>query len=326
MLSGGVCAMKGKKWWKIAIVIITILLIIDIVASFYFYNLAIKRGPKDFLQGNADLEVSADAMEVFMEGDWRTWTSDQDFEEWELTSYDGLTLKGYYLAAEEPTDKTVILAHGYLGNASDMGLYGQYYHETLGYNIFMADARGHGDSGGDYIGFGWDDRLDYVDWINRVIDELGADTEIVLHGVSMGAATVLMASGEDLPKNVKAIVADSPYTSVYDMFAYQMNRMYHLPDIPFLPSTSLVTKIRAGYSLTEASALDQVKKAETPILYIHGEADTFVPTDMSLELYENTKSEAELMTIPDAGHGEGFVTAKNIYIDKLNRFLNKYVE
>src|SRR5699024_11215506 len=107
----------------------------------------------------------------------------------------------------------------------------------------------------------------------------------------MGAATVLMASGEDLPKNVKAIVADSPYTSVYDMFAYQMNRMYHLPDIPFLPSTSLVTKIRAGYSLTEASALDQVKKAETPILYIHGEADTFVPTDMSRELCRTTNRE-----------------------------------
>src|SRR5699024_10661829 len=102
---------------------------------------------------------------------------------------------------------------------------------------------------------------DYVDWTNMVVDKLGSDAEIVLHGVSMGAATVLMASGEDLQGNVKAIVADSPYTSVYDMFAYQMKRMYHLPDIPFLPSTSLVTKMRAGYSLTEASALDQAKKA-----------------------------------------------------------------
>ncbi|HLR02707.1 MAG TPA: alpha/beta hydrolase [Virgibacillus sp.] len=318
--------MKKKKWLKIAIIIISILLILDIVASFYFYNLAIKRGPKDFLQGNTDLDVSDDAMEVFMDGDWRSWTRDQDFETWDMTSDDGLDLKGYYLEADEPTDKTVILAHGYLGNASDMGLFGQYYHDTLGYNIFMADARGHGDSGGDYIGFGWDDRLDYVDWVDRVIDELGPDTEIVLHGVSMGAATVLMASGEELPDNVKAIVADSPYTSVYDMFAYQMKRMFHIPDIPVLPSTSIVTQLRAGYSLKEASALEQVKKADVPILYIHGEADTFVPTDMSQELYENTKSEAELMTIPNAGHGEGYVIAENKYIDKLNRFLNKYIE
>lgn len=318
--------MKKKKWLKIAIIIISILLILDIVASFYFYNLAIKRGPKDFLQGNTDLDVSDDAMEVFMDGDWRSWTRDQDFETWDMTSDDGLDLKGYYLEADEPTDKTVILAHGYLGNASDMGLFGQYYHDTLGYNIFMADARGHGDSGGDYIGFGWDDRLDYVDWVDRVIDELGPDTEIVLHGVSMGAATVLMASGEDLPDNVKAIVADSPYTSVYDMFAYQMKRMFHIPDIPVLPSTSIVTQLRAGYSLKKASALEQVKKADVPILYIHGEADTFVPTDMSQELYENTKSEAELMTIPNAGHGEGYVIAENKYIDKLNRFLNKYIE
>src|SRR5699024_9835757 len=117
---------------------------------------------------------------------------------------------------------------------------------------------------GDYIGFGWDDRLDYVDWVNLAVEKLGNDTEIVLHGVSMGAATVLMASGEELPDNVKAIVADSPYTSVYDMFAYQMKRMYHLPAIPFLPSTSVVTKFRAGYSLIEASALEQVKEAEVP--------------------------------------------------------------
>src|SRR5699024_664528 len=318
--------MKKKKWLKIAIIIISILLILDIVASFYFYNLAIKRGPKDFLQGNTDLDVSDDAMEVFMDGDWRSWTRDQDFETWDMTSDDGLDLKGYYLEADEPTDKTVILAHGYLGNASDMGLFGQYYHDTLGYNIFMADARGHGDSGGDYIGFGWDDRLDYVDWVDRVIDELGPDTEIVLHGVSMGAATVLMASGEELPDTVKAIVADSPYTSVYDMFAYQMKLMLHIPEIAVLPSTSIVTQLRAGYSLKEASALEQVKKADVPILYIHGEADTFVPTDMSQELYENTKSEAELMTIPNAGHGEGYVIAENKYIDKLNRFLNKYIE
>lgn len=318
--------MKKKKWLKIILGIIGILLIINIVAGFFFYNLAIERNVKEFLQGNTDLEVSAEAMDVFLEGDWREWVDQQDFEEMELTAYDGLKLQGYFLKAKEPTNKTVVLAHGYLGRGSDMGLYGQYYYEELGYNVFFADSRGHGDSEGDYIGFGWDDRLDFIDWTDQLIEKLGPDTEIVMHGVSMGAATVLMATGEQLPENVKAIVADSPYTSVYDMFAYQMKRMYHLPAIPILPTTSMVTKMQAGYSLTEASALDQVKKAEVPILYIHGNADTFVPTRMTEELYENTKSDAEIMTVDEAGHGEAFVLAKDKYIEKLNGFLGKHME
>ncbi|MGP4106504.1 alpha/beta hydrolase [Virgibacillus sp. L01] len=318
--------MKKKKWLKIIVGILSVLLIIDIIASFYFYNLAIDRNEKDFLQGNKDLEVSAEAMDVFLEGDWRDWVGEQNFDEWTMSSYDGLKLQGYFLEAKQPTNKVVVMAHGYLGDAMDMGLYGQYYYEKLGYNIFMADARGHGASEGEYIGFGWHDRKDYVDWINRILNKYGQDTEIVLHGVSMGAATMLMASGEELPDNVKAIVADSPYTSVEDMFSYQMNRMYNIPAFPVLPSTSLVSKAKAGYSFTEASSLEQVKKADVPILYIHGNADSFVPTKMAFKLYENTKSEAEIMTVDGAGHGEAFATKKEKYITKLNSFLEQYME
>lgn len=318
--------MKGKKKiMKIFIGLIAILLIIDIVASFYFYNLAVARNVKDFLNGNSDLKVSAEAMDVFLEGDWRDWRNQQPFEKLEITSYDGLKLQGYYLEAKQPTNQTVVLAHGYLGRGSDMALYGQHYYEELGYNIFYADARGHGNSEGDYIGFGWHDRLDYIDWIQLIIENKGKDTEIVLHGLSMGAATVLMMSGETLPDNVKVIIADSPYTSVQDMFAYQIKKMFHIPPFPVLNTTSLVTKLKADYSFTEASALEQVKKAEIPILYIHGDADTFVPTDLSKKLYGNTKSEAEFFTISGAGHGEGFVIAKEMYIEKLHEFINKYM-
>src|SRR5699024_4255312 len=161
-----------------------------------------------------------------------------------------------------------------------MGLYGKYYYEQLGYNIFMADARGHGQSEGDYYGFGWHDRFDLIAWTDKLLDKLGPDIDIVFHGLSMGAATVLMASGEDLPEQVQAIVADSPYSSVHDLFAYQMKRMFYLPSFPVLDSTSVVANIRAGYSFKEASAMEQVKKADVPILYIHGNSDTFVPADM----------------------------------------------
>lgn len=318
--------LRKKRWTKIGIGLVALLLIIDVFASFYFYNLAINRGPKDFLQGNSDLEVSAEAMDVFLDGDWRQWNDEQPFEELNMTSFDDLNLKGYFLEATEPTNKLVVFAHGYLGRASDMSLYGQYYHDELGYNVFTPDARGHGQSEGDYVGFGWHDRLDYVDWINLLVDRLGPDTEIVLHGLSMGAATVLMTSGEELPDNVKAVVADSPYTNVHDLFSYQLKRMFKLPSFPILNSTSVVTKMKAGYGLKEASALEQVKKTTIPILYMHGDADTFVPTKLAHELYENTNSHAELVTFEGAGHGEAFVIAREKYIKSLNRFLDEYID
>ena len=317
--------MKKKKWIIGLATVFTGLLLIDVVVSNYFYQLAIKRGPKDFLQGNADLEVSAETLDEFLEGDWIAWTKEQPFEELTIEAFDGLTLQGYYLPAKEPTNKLVVFAHGYLGNALDMGLFGQYYYEELGYNMFTPNLRGHGKSEGDYYGFGWHDRLDLQQWINVLIEKLGEETEIVLHGLSMGGATVLMTSGEDLPSNVKAIVADSPYTSVYDLFAYQMERMFHLPDKPILPTTSLVTQLRAGYSLTEASALEQVKKTNIPILYMTGGSDTFVPTEMTEELFKQTNSESEIYAYPGANHGESIVLYRDDYLEKMTSFIEKYI-
>jgi fermentation-respiration switch protein FrsA (DUF1100 family) len=289
--------------------------------------LAVKRGPKDFLQNNADLEVSDQSMELYLNGDWIEWVKDQPFEHLTLTSRDGLELSGYYLPASQPTDKLVILTHGYLGNGKQMGLYGQHYHNELGYNIFMPDARGHGKSEGKYYGFGWPDRLDLIDWTYLLIKKLGQDTKVVYHGLSMGAATVLMASGEEeLPSQVEAIIADSPYQSVYQLFTYQMNRMFHLPAFPLLDSTSLLTKIRAGYSFREASAMTEVEKTDVPILYIHGEGDTFVPTEMAEELFQQTASHAELFLVPDANHGESYAIAGDAYLEKVELFLDRMID
>lgn len=317
---------RKKRWWKIVGGILIILVLIDIGAGFFFYKLAIERNTKDFLTGNADLEVSAEAMNEFTKGDWREWVSNQSFEYWEQQAFDGNTLQGYFLEAEEPTDKTVVFAHGYLGRATDMALFGQYYYEELGYNMFTADSRGHGLSEGDYIGFGWHDRLDYVGWIDRIIEELGEDAEIILHGVSMGAATVLMTAGEELPDNVKLVVADSPYSSVHELFEYQLDRMFHLPSFPIIPTTGMVTNLMAGYDLKEASALEQVKKAEIPILYIHGGNDTFVPTAMTKELYENTQTDSEMLIVPGANHGESIVLDREGYIAAMNQFFDQYLE
>lgn len=315
------------KWKKLLILFVSLFIVIQIIGSFFFYNLAIKRGPKDFLQNNADLEVAEETMDLFLNGDWIKWVNEQPFEQLSLTSTDGLTLTGYYLSSSKPTNKVAILTHGYLGHAKQMGLYGQYYYEELGYDLFLPDARGHGKSEGNYYGFGWHDRLDLIDWTNLLVEKLGEETEIVYHGLSMGASTVLMASGEQmLPKQVKAIIADSPYQSVYQLFSYQMRRMFYLPAFPLLDSTSVLTKLRAGYSFKEANTVQSVEKTAVPVFFIHGDSDTFVPTSMTEELAEKTTSETELFIVKDANHGESFALEEEAYKQKLKAFLGKFLQ
>nr|WP_246880474.1 alpha/beta fold hydrolase [Sporosarcina sp. 6E9] len=300
-------------------------MVIQIVGSFFIYGLAIERGPKEYLEDNADLEVSDETMDLYINGSWIDWVADQPFQKVTIPSRDGLQLIGYFLPASQPTNKVVVLTHGYLGEAWQMGLFGQYYNE-LGYDIFMPDARGHGLSEGDYYGFGGPDRFDVIDWTRFLVEELGKNTEVIYHGLSMGAATVLMTSGEaDLPKQVKAIIADSPYESVYELFKYQLKKMFYMPAFPLLDGASLLMKMKTGYSFKKADALKEVEKTKVPILYIHGESDTFVPTEMSKDLYQHTASEKELLLIPNANHGESFALAEDEYKMKVNHFLDRYL-
>jgi len=142
----------------------------------------------------------------------------------------------------------------------------------------------------------------------------------------MGSATVLMTSGENLPKQVKAVIADCGYTSAKDILTYQLKRMYHLPSFPIIQSTSLLTKIRAGYFFEEASALEQVKKTKLPIFFIHGDSDTFVPVKMVYDLYEAANGEKELYIVPNAEHGNAYDAEPNVYEDKVTHFLKKYID
>ena len=308
-----------RKW---IIIIFVLILAILTAASFYFYHVAVQRSEKKFLNENPDLATST-TNSLLDQG--LLWMNRSAFETVSIISKDGLKLEGYYLEAAVPTNQTVIIAHGYASKAKYMAAYAKFFYETLNYNVLMPDARGHGASEGDYIGFGWPERKDYLQWIDYIIDRNGDDSTIALHGVSMGASTVLMTSGEKLPKQVKAIIADCGYTSAKDVLTYQLKRMYELPSFPILQSTSLLTKIRAGYSFEEASAIEQVKKNKLPILYIHGEEDTFVPVEMVHELYEATTSEKALYLVPEAEHGNAYDKNPELYENKIAKFLTDYM-
>ena len=274
-----------------------------VAASLYFYNLGVSRRKKSFLSASSDLGDFSSTWGVDND-----WLAAQTLSAVDICSTDGLRLHASYFPADQPAARTAILAHGYNSVGVHCGGLARFYH-AAGWNVLMPDNRGHGNSEGNYVGFGWPDRLDYLGWIQHILDRQGQDAQIVLHGVSMGGATVLMISGEALPDAVKAVISDSAYTSAADILSYQMKRLFKLPPFPLVQMISLVCRIRAGYFFEEASALNQVRKTRLPVLLIHGEADTFVPAEMSRQLYAACPGERELFLVPGAGH------ALPLYID-----------
>lgn len=315
--------MKKKKLFGIFLGVITVIILISLgFIGNYFYNLALNPNtPKDIVFGTPEEAAATSGQVLDVDISWLL--NESNYTDEYITSSDDLKLHSYQVKNQTPSNKWVITVHGYTSEGINMSSYAKKYYDN-GYNVLIPDLRAHGLSEGDYIGMGWDDRLDIISWINYILNE-DPNAEIVLHGISMGSATVLMTSGEEIPSNVKVIVADCGYTSVWDEFAYQLDDLFSLPEFPILNVSSIVAKIRAGYFLGEASSIKQVKKSKTPILYIHGDQDDFVPYYMMEELYNATSSEKEMLTIKGAEHAKASEVDPKTYWTTVNNFINKYI-
>ncbi|MCM3173509.1 alpha/beta hydrolase [Paenibacillus sp. MER 99-2] len=310
-------------YFGIAIFILILLVLIATwIGGLYFFKTAIRRTPKSFLVDNPNLMPEPDN-ELISSASDLTWLDQQHGVKVRIQSHDGLQLHGMWLPSATGSHQTVILAHGYSGRGREMAGFARFYAEQRGYNILMPDDRAHGESEGNMIGFGWLDRLDYIQWIDWVITKIGSEAEIILHGISMGGATVLMTGGEKLPAQVKSIVSDCAYTSVQEELTFQLKQLYKLPPFPFIPVTSLISKWKAGYSFSEASALKQLAQVKVPVLFIHGEADRFVPTEMVYRLHDACPTEKQLLTIQGAGHGTAFQVDRSSYVTALHAFLDQ---
>ncbi|MDR0600962.1 MAG: alpha/beta hydrolase, partial [Treponema sp.] len=247
-----------------------------------------------------------------------------------ITSRDGLRLHAYYLP-REGAGGYALLAHGYTADARFLLPEAELFRERLRFNVLLPDARGHGLSEGSYSGFGWHERLDCLDWIQWLLaraerDAPGRDPRVVLYGVSMGAATVMMASGEeDLPPQVAAVIEDCGYTSLEEELAWQMKKRWHVQSRRLLMAAGDYTKKKAGFSFAEVSAINRLRKSKTPTLFIHGDADDFVPFGMVHSLYGACRAPKELYVVKGAAHAASRAAFPEAYEEHLRAFIEKYV-
>ncbi len=291
----------------------------------YFYRRTMKRGnakvERTIKMSGTDWSQYAPMMEKR-----KAFMMAQAHEDVYQTSFDGLRLHAtYFPALEEYANKrkVAICFHGYTsqGMSDYIGL--SDYYLKRGYAMLLPDARAHGESEGEYIGFGCLDRKDAFVWINWVIQELGEDVGIVLHGTSMGGATVLMASGLELPGQVKGIVSDCAFTSPKEVFTHVLHSMYHLPAFPAIPGADILNRRLAGYGMDECNAKREVAKAKVPILFIHGTKDTFVPYHMCREIYDCCASPKKILEVEGAAHAESYYKDTESYERALDEFFGE---
>lgn len=318
--------MKKRLWPKILFGIIIIVVAGVLFGGNYLVNFALVRtedahnvSPESVVTGESQ-EIMAANMET-IEQQKEAWLAVAQREDAEIISDDGLALKGDVFWTDRESHQWLIAIHGYGGERSNMQNIASFYGEK-DYNVLMPDMRAHGESEGNYIGMGWLDRMDVLKWI-QYVTELDEEAEIILHGVSMGGATVMMVSGEELPDNVKGIVEDCGYTSVWDIFSDELSYLFHLPEFPLLYAADGIGRVRAGYGFKEASAVKQVAKSTVPILFIHGSADNFVHTDMVYEVYEACQTVKDILIVEGAGHGEAYRMDPELYFQTVFDFLDQ---
>lgn len=241
----------------------------------------------------ADLEKWEEYKKLI--GPRKEWLTSQDLEEITIPARDGVPLHAYYLPAEQPSERLVIGLHGYTSCGLSNFCSHAYYFHRMGFDCLIPDHRAHGESDGDYIGFGILDRFDCRAWIDYIDKCFDSKKRILLHGTSMGATTALMAIGAaDLPQTVKAVVADCAFTSPYDIFRHILKKDYHIPAHPVMDLNDKMCRRKAGYGFRDYSTLTAVQNTQCPVFFIHGSEDKFVPTWMTEQNYQACASPKEL--------------------------------
>ena len=330
-------------WWGIVLIVLGAICLLLCVVGWLMVDFAINKRSKIFMDtfkikkleqsikepgSHPDLEKAYD--DYPLEERIKLMRDEMDLDDdhqilWTKNNK-GLKLRAYYYEAPQPTHKYIILVHGYGNSAAIVSR--MYKAPTAmrdkGYHLLLPDLLNHGQSEGKFIGMGYLDKFTVMAWIDYII-QMDPEASIALMGVSMGAATVMVTSGENLPANVKCVVEDCGFTNAYEQFGDVMKGM-HVPTFPILNLLELFARIRAGYSFKkDASPIDCIRKTKLPFFFVHGEDDDFVPTWMVHPLYEACPTEKELLIIPGADHARSVKYHPELYWPPVWAFIEKYI-
>lgn len=314
---------RTKRLLWVALALVAVLLAITLGGAFYMVNYALKADHLPEKEAYASLYDWNPEIRPWVDSLKAAGACRDTF-----VVINGNKLHAMMVPAKHPSNKVAVLVHGYKNSCIMMLDYGQIYYEQLGYNLFLPDLYGHGLSEGDHINMGWLDRLDVLAWLPVADAAFRGDstsTQMVVHGVSMGAATVMALSGEPLPPSVKCLVEDCGYTGVFDQFKHNLKGEFGLPSFPLLNVASLLTKIKYGWRFGEASMLEQVKKCRLPMLFIHGDNDDFVPTAMVQPLYDAKPQPKELYMGKGSAHAQTLSDHRAEYASMVVEFCNRYI-
>lgn len=319
--------MQTVLWILLAVFVLAILLL-----SLVLHKTAVVRDEKR--DWNYDPAVDGETMQPSGRSPYRTssapsnkWWNTQPLERVEIKSEDGKRLVGHLLRAETETDRVAVVLHGHRCVSGEMGFIAKIYADR-GWNVFMPDQRAHGKSEGRYIGMGWLEKRDVLCWLRKLRELLGSELRVVLHGISMGAATTMMTVGEkDLPGFVKCAVEDCGYTDAFDSFLFHMQR--DTPQIPFkkllIAIASGWNRIVAGYGFRQASSVPALERSRIPMLFIHGTHDNVVPFEMMRTLYDACGGDKKMFIVEGAAHGVAYFHDPALYEKTVMDFVETYI-
>ena len=287
----------------------------------YLMKLALDReGPKSATKDKDKLMSSGDLSEtVAAIMDAAKKLEETEHEQVEITAQDGTTLVGHWFYPDN-AKRIIIAMHGWRSTWSqDFGAIAPFWLEN-DCAVLFAEQRGQGNSGGEYMGFGLLERYDCFDWINWVNKRTDAKLPIYLGGVSMGATTILMTAGFELPENVRGIVADCAFTSPHAIWKHVVENNFHIPYGLHSKAAKDICKKRIQVSSDSYSTIEALKNCTVPVLFIHGTDDHFVPIEMTYENYKACVSESRLFVVPGAEHGMSYLVDKDGYEAAVKRF------
>ena len=241
----------------------------------------------------------------------------------EIESYDGTRLIGHFYPCKD-AKRIIIAMHGWRSNwAKDFGTIADSWHNA-GCSILFAEQRGQGESGGDYMGFGMMERYDCLEWAKWAEREKGKGLPIYLAGVSMGAATVLMASNLKLPVSVRGIIADCGFTSAHDIWKHVVKHNLHLSYGLMGRIANDMCRRYIQMGPKEISTTDALKECKVPVIFIHGAEDHFVPIEMTYENYKACAAPKRILVVPGADHGMCYHKCKEEYEKAIEAFWREF--